>query len=86
MQALYTAALRKALHFQLLMGDFYTYLAVALARLRGVAIPAAERNQARYKLAISSCSLKFALFPSVRRNTKAEYTMFPLNFPILPSA
>ena len=32
MQAFYTAALRKALHFQLLMANFYTYLAVKLAR------------------------------------------------------
>ena len=35
MQAFYTAALCKALHFQLLMDDFYTYLAVRPARLRG---------------------------------------------------
>jgi len=35
MQAFYTAALRKALHFQLLMGDFYTYLAVGMRGCAG---------------------------------------------------
>ena len=32
---------------------------------------------------ISICSLKCALFPSIRRNAKAKYIMFPLSIPHL---
>ena len=40
-------------------------------------------NQVQYKPALSRCSEKCALFPSARRNTKAEYIMLPLSFPHL---
>ena len=42
-----------------------------------------KRNQVEYKLALSICSLKCALFPFSRRNAKAEYIMLTLSFPHL---